>query len=190
MVSLPEIVRYSDEYLRIAEIDDYPNALNGLQIENSGMVDKIGAAVDASSATLQAAAERHISFLFVHHGMFWPGLRPVTGLLHRQLRLALGNEIALYAAHLPLDLHPEFRTRLLEPRRSLTVNFPVRLDSGEVRSFTLTTATKQRSCLPMWTRYHRESGKMIYWDIRTTNSYPRKKNPLLWAKKSEMRLSF
>ena len=70
MVSLPEIVRYSDDYLRIAEINDYPNALNGLQIENSGMVDKIGAAVDASSATLQAAAERHISFLLVHHGMF------------------------------------------------------------------------------------------------------------------------
>jgi glutamate dehydrogenase (NAD(P)+) len=35
-----------------------------------------------------------------------------------------------------LDLDPEFRTRLQEPRRSLTVNFPVRLDSGEVRSFT------------------------------------------------------
>jgi len=35
-----------------------------------------------------------------------------------------------------LDLDPEFHVRLLEPRRSLTVNFPVRLDDGEVRSFT------------------------------------------------------
>jgi glutamate dehydrogenase (NAD(P)+) len=35
-----------------------------------------------------------------------------------------------------LDLDPEFRTRLLEPRRTLTVNFPVRLDEGEVRNFT------------------------------------------------------
>jgi dinuclear metal center YbgI/SA1388 family protein len=121
MVSLPEIVRYSDEYLRIAEIEDYPNALNGLQIENSGMVDKIGAAVDASSATLQAAADRHISFLLVHHGMFWPGLRPVTGLLHRQLRLALGNEVALYAAHLPLDLHSEFGNNVLLAR---SLGFP------------------------------------------------------------------
>ena len=35
-----------------------------------------------------------------------------------------------------LELDDEFRTRLLEPRRSLTVNFPVRLDDGSVRSFT------------------------------------------------------
>ncbi len=35
-----------------------------------------------------------------------------------------------------LQLAPEFHARLLEPRRSLTVNFPVRLDGGEVRSFT------------------------------------------------------
>ena len=35
-----------------------------------------------------------------------------------------------------LDLDPEFRTRLREPRRSLVVNFPVRMDSGAVRSFT------------------------------------------------------
>jgi glutamate dehydrogenase (NAD(P)+) len=35
-----------------------------------------------------------------------------------------------------LSLEPEVRARLLEPRRSLVVNFPVRLDSGEVASFT------------------------------------------------------
>jgi len=35
-----------------------------------------------------------------------------------------------------LNLEPEIRARLLEPRRSLVVNFPVRLDDGEVQSFT------------------------------------------------------
>ncbi|HST41442.1 MAG TPA: Glu/Leu/Phe/Val dehydrogenase [Conexibacter sp.] len=35
-----------------------------------------------------------------------------------------------------LDLDEESRTRLREPRRSLTVNFPVRMDDGSVRSFT------------------------------------------------------
>jgi len=35
-----------------------------------------------------------------------------------------------------LGLEPEIRTRLLEPRRSLIVNFPVRMDDGSVRSFT------------------------------------------------------
>ncbi len=35
-----------------------------------------------------------------------------------------------------LDLDPEFRTRLCEPRRALTVNFPVRLDNGKVLGLT------------------------------------------------------
>jgi glutamate dehydrogenase (NAD(P)+) len=35
-----------------------------------------------------------------------------------------------------LDLQPEFRTRLSEPRRSLVVNFPVRLDDGRVLGVT------------------------------------------------------
>ena len=107
MASLAEIVRYSDDYLRLAEVEDYPNALNGLQIENSGNVTKMGAAVDASSATLERAAEQKINLLLVHHGMFWPGLQPIAGPLRRQLKFAIENDIALYAAHLPLDLHPE-----------------------------------------------------------------------------------
>ena len=107
MSSLTDIVRYANDYLRISEIDDWPQALNGLQIENSGTVTKIGATVDASTVTLQAAADCAVNLLIVHHGLFWPGLQPISGQLHRQLKLALQNDIALYSAHLPLDLHPE-----------------------------------------------------------------------------------
>lgn len=57
MLFLPEIVRYIDEYLRIREIEDWPNAVNGLQIENSGRVTKIGAAVDVSTRVLTEAAK-------------------------------------------------------------------------------------------------------------------------------------
>jgi glutamate dehydrogenase (NAD(P)+) len=35
-----------------------------------------------------------------------------------------------------LSLDDEFRTRLLEPRRAITVNFPVRMDDGRVESVT------------------------------------------------------
>jgi dinuclear metal center YbgI/SA1388 family protein len=105
MASLPEIVSYANEYLRIGKCGDWPNALNGLQVENSGRVAKIGAAVDASTRTFSAAVTRGIDFLIVHHGLFWPGLQPVTGPFRRQLKLLFEHEIALYAAHLPLDLH-------------------------------------------------------------------------------------
>ncbi|MEY2480164.1 MAG: hypothetical protein QOI04_1091 [Verrucomicrobiota bacterium] len=107
MPSTNELVAYCNDYLRVSEIEDWPNALNGLQIDNSGTVKKIGAAVDVSTRALQAAAERGIDFLIVHHGLFWPGLQTVTGALYRQLKMAFEHDIALYSAHLPLDLHSE-----------------------------------------------------------------------------------
>src|SRR2546425_12393611 len=107
MPSLSEIVEYTDKYLRIPEIEDWPNALNGLQIQNSGRVSKIGAAVDVSTRVLTEAAKKDIDLLLVHHGLFWPGLQPISGALHRQLKRAFENDIAVYGAHLPLDIHPE-----------------------------------------------------------------------------------
>ena len=113
MAKLEEIVCFADEYLRLTEIEDYPNALNGLQIENSGSVTKIGAAVDASGRTMQMATEQGIDLLVVHHGLFWPGLQPIRGALFRAVKTALDHNIALYSAHLPLDLHPEIGNNVL-----------------------------------------------------------------------------
>jgi dinuclear metal center YbgI/SA1388 family protein len=107
MATLSEIVDHANDFLRIEEIEDWPNALNGLQIESSGKVTKIGASVDVSTRALTAAAEKNIDLLIVHHGLFWPGLQSVTGSLRRQLKIAFENDIALYSAHLPLDLHPK-----------------------------------------------------------------------------------
>jgi dinuclear metal center YbgI/SA1388 family protein len=107
MPSLSDIVTYTDEFLRIREIGDWDNALNGLQIENSGQVTRLGAAVDVSTRVLTEAARRSVDLLIVHHGLFWPGLQPVTSALRRQLQLAFENDIALYSAHLPLDIHPK-----------------------------------------------------------------------------------
>jgi dinuclear metal center YbgI/SA1388 family protein len=106
MTPLSDIVNYTSDFLRVRDVGDWDNALNGLQIENSGGVTKIGAAVDASTRVMEAAAKQNVDLLIVHHGLFWPGLRPVTGALRRQLKLAFESNIALYSAHLPLDLHP------------------------------------------------------------------------------------
>ena len=107
MTTLRGIVDYTNDFLRICEIGDWDNARNGLQIENSGDVTKIGASVDASTRVLAAAAKQNVDLVMVHHGLFWQGLQPVTGALRRQLELAFENNIALYSAHLPLDLHSQ-----------------------------------------------------------------------------------
>ena len=103
---LTQIARYTDEFLRIAECGDWSNALNGIQVENSGKVTKIGAAVDASTRTFTAAAESSVDLLIVHHGLFWQGVQTITGAFRRQLAFLLEHDMALYSAHLPLDLHP------------------------------------------------------------------------------------
>jgi dinuclear metal center YbgI/SA1388 family protein len=107
MASLSEIVSYTDHFLRIRKVGDWENALNGLQIENSGRVTRIGAAVDVSTRVLREASNKNVDLLIVHHGLFWPGLQPIRGALRRQLRLAFENDIALYSAHLPVDIHPK-----------------------------------------------------------------------------------
>jgi len=107
VASLSDVVPYTDRFLRIREIGDWDNALNGLQIENSGRVTRIGTAVDVSTRVLSEAAKKNIDLLIVHHGLFWPGLQPVRSALRRQLQIAFTNDIALYSAHLPLDVHPK-----------------------------------------------------------------------------------
>ena len=102
--------------MRIGQIQDYENALNGVQVENSGTVKKIAAAVDVSTRALQEAAKCGANLLIVHHGMFWLGLRPVTTALRRQLKFAFENDIAIYSVHLPLDLHPEVGNNVLVMR--------------------------------------------------------------------------
>jgi len=113
MAALDDVVSYCDSYLRLGEIQDYENALNGLQLENSGQVKKIASAVDVSSRGLEECTKCDANLLIVHHGMFWPGLRPVTRALRRQLKFAFENDLAIYSAHLPLDLHPEIGNNVL-----------------------------------------------------------------------------
>jgi dinuclear metal center YbgI/SA1388 family protein len=110
-VPLQEVASYLDGYLRVAEVPDDPNALNGLQVENRGTIRRIVAAVDASLATLEAAAPVGQPsagiLLIVHHGLFWDGNRPLTGRRFRRIRALLDRDAALYSAHIPLDVHPE-----------------------------------------------------------------------------------
>src|SRR6266436_1583538 len=101
MASLSEIVSFTDRFLRIRDVGDWDNALNGLQIENSGRVTRIGAAVDVSTRVLTEAARRDVGLLIVHGGVLWGGRQPVRGALRRQRRIVFESDVALYGAHLP-----------------------------------------------------------------------------------------
>lgn len=104
--SLKTLADYCDKLLRTAEVTDWPGAVNGLQVENNGKVTRIAAAVDASLATVRLAIEQQADLLLVHHGLFWGPTHPWTGKKFELLQLLLGNNLAVYSSHLPLDLHP------------------------------------------------------------------------------------
>ena len=115
--NLSDVVSYLDSYLRVGEIPDDARALNGLQVENAGQVNRVVAAVDACEATIRDAAERKADFMVVHHGLFWGGAQPLTGMLGRRVRLLVEHGIALYSAHLPLDCHMEVGNNVLLARK-------------------------------------------------------------------------
>jgi len=101
------IVSYLDKYLRHQGFPDYSGAANGLQLENSGGVIRIAAAVDACEPVMKAAVQRKISLLLVHHGLMWEQHSfAFTGARFRKLKLALDGDLAIYSSHLPLDAHP------------------------------------------------------------------------------------
>jgi dinuclear metal center YbgI/SA1388 family protein len=106
-VKLESLLEYLDAYLGVAGHPDYPVALNGLQVDGPEDVTRICAAVDASEAAIGEAVERRAQLLLVHHGLFWDGLRPITGRRRRKLARLIGGNVALYSVHLPLDSHAE-----------------------------------------------------------------------------------
>ena len=105
--SLAAIVKHCDQILRTREIGDYDGAVNGLQMENSGVITRIAATVDASLATVKMAIAAKADLLIVHHGLFWSKSHPWTGKKYELLRLLVENNLAVYSSHLPLDLHPQ-----------------------------------------------------------------------------------
>lgn len=103
---LKEMVAAMDSELRVGEVPDYPQAMNGLQLENGGRVTKVGAAVDASLPVIEKAIAEKCDLLIVHHGLFWQGAQMITKAYYRKLKLAMDAGLAVYSAHIPLDVHP------------------------------------------------------------------------------------
>ena len=89
------------------EVPDYGGAVNGLQVDSPRDIGRVAVAVDAAQATVERAVEWGADLLLVHHGLFWDGGAPVTGRRYRRLKAILDAELAVYSAHLPLDVHPE-----------------------------------------------------------------------------------
>ncbi len=106
-MKLNELVSWLDNKLALSMWSgDKSN--NGLQVEGKAEVTKVAVGVDASLRLFEAAAAQKADFIFVHHGISW-GAEPrrFTGSTAGRLKCLFENNMSLYAAHLPLDAHPQ-----------------------------------------------------------------------------------
>ena len=106
MINREKLTEYLHQYLSCDQFSDY--APNGLQIEGRSSIKRIATAVTASLDVIEKAIHWQADALLVHHGYFWRGELPcLTRNKRQRIALILGNELNLFAYHLPLDCHKE-----------------------------------------------------------------------------------
>lgn len=104
-MELRKVTAYLDTYLEVSAYQD--DSANGLQVENSENVEKIGLAVDACHEAVLRAVDEKCNLLIVHHGLFWGRQQLIIDNHFQRIRALIMADIALYAAHLPLDAHTD-----------------------------------------------------------------------------------
>ena len=106
-MKLKELDSYFRSFLAIDDLAGTDISLNGVQVENTADITCIAFAVDACMETFRRAKEAGAQMVFVHDGLFWGHEQCVTGSHYNRLKFLIENDMALYVAHLPLDIHPD-----------------------------------------------------------------------------------
>lgn len=113
-MKLSEVDIYFKGLMKIDELEKTDVSMNGLQVSavdgNPANVEikKVAFAVDACMESFKRAAEQGADMLFVHHGLYWGRPLRIEGSHFNRLKYLIDNNLALYASHLPLDMHPDF----------------------------------------------------------------------------------
>lgn len=106
-MELGTLVDRLNDRLDTAAYRDSDPSRNGLQVgDRSRSVDHVVGTVDAAQEPIEEAIDRNADLLVVHHGLMWGEETPLTGHRYGRIRRLVEADLALYAAHLPLDGHP------------------------------------------------------------------------------------
>jgi len=105
--TIRNVVSFLNKELRVGKIKDA--SLNGLQVRprTRGVLGRVGFAVDACISTFEKAQKLGVDLMVVHHGIKWKPQKDRNLEKNREAYLKK-RSLALYAAHLPLDLHGEY----------------------------------------------------------------------------------
>ncbi|MFA5514491.1 MAG: Nif3-like dinuclear metal center hexameric protein [Sphaerochaetaceae bacterium] len=107
-MTIEMLADYLKRRLHLEEFVDIDASLNGLQVGRPHKeIKRIVCAVDATLETFHKAAEAQADAVFVHHGLFWGKPLAITEGHYVRIATLLKHDMALFAAHLPLDAHPQ-----------------------------------------------------------------------------------
>lgn len=105
-MQLRDLATRLDDRLEVEAYEAIDPSVNGLQIgDETVSVNHVVGAVDGVSASISRAVALDADLLIVHHGLFWGDHEPLTGHRYDRIKQLIDHDIALYAAHLPLDGH-------------------------------------------------------------------------------------
>jgi dinuclear metal center YbgI/SA1388 family protein len=108
-MTLSDFDKYIRSFLDLEEVEKADPSLNGLQVScGRETIQKVAFAVDACMESFKRSADWDADIIFVHHGLFWGKEQRIQGLHYRRIRYLIEADMALFAAHLPLDMHPEY----------------------------------------------------------------------------------
>jgi dinuclear metal center YbgI/SA1388 family protein len=144
MIPASKLIEYLNQYLKISEIPD--NSKNGLQVQGAEEIEKIAVAVDACMETFEAAAEQNAQMLIVHHGIFWNDIEVLTGYHYKRVKFLMDNCMNLYAAHLPLDVHPEVGNNV---QLAKLLDLEVVGEFGEYQGLAIGVEAKSPNAIPI-----------------------------------------
>jgi dinuclear metal center YbgI/SA1388 family protein len=117
-MTLNELDAWFRSLLDLEKAKAADSSLNGIQVSRrKPEVCKVAFAVDACRETIRRAAEWGADVLFVHHGIVRKTSACLTGARYERVRLLAEKDMALYAVHLPLDMHPEVGNNIGIARR-------------------------------------------------------------------------
>jgi dinuclear metal center YbgI/SA1388 family protein len=107
-MTVAELDRWISSFLDIGATEGIDASQNGLQVGSAAAeTTRVAFAVDASMESFRRAVEWGAGMLVVHHGIIWAAPQRIVGSLFERVRFLAEKNLALYAAHLPLDRHPE-----------------------------------------------------------------------------------
>lgn len=107
-MKLKDFDTWARNFLDFQEMESIDNALNGIQVGNDNtQITKMAFAVDACLDSFKRTKAENAQVLFVHHGLYWGSVLPLTGGRFERFSYLIKNNLSLYACHLPLDRHHE-----------------------------------------------------------------------------------